>query len=147
MHVYMRLLVGERHVLHTCEESRIIAVLRNTRLAVVRAWCGSMAVVGPTSRCVRVNSWVATVVGRWGDIGRTGWIVSTVVHRTTTSSDVWITTGICTITAVYLLWVLLALCPGRHAVSSLGSIGRELMRKSIMAIIEIGLRSVVAAST
>lgn len=140
-------LASKRHVLHAGEESGIIAAVGGARLAVARPHSGLLTVDGTTSGCVRVSSRVSTVVGRRSTIIRARWVVSAVVHRATTGGHVGVASGEGTVASVHLLCVLLALCPRRHAVGGLRSIGRKLVREGKVAIVIIALICVVTAAT
>ena len=150
----LSLLVDKRHVLHAGKEGRIAAVVGGAglsceaaaRLSVLRTRTGLLTIIGTTGGRVGIGSWVATVVGRRGTIARAGWIVSTIVHRATAGSHVRITSSESTVATVHLLWILLALCPRRHAIGGLRGVGWKLMRESVMTIVVVGLRSIVTTA-
>lgn len=150
----LSLFASKRHILHAVEEGRIAAIVGSTRLsceaaarlAVACARSCLLTVADATGGRVGVGSWISPVVCRWSAISRAGWIVCTVIHRATASSHVGVTTSKGTVATVHLLWILLALCPRRHAIGGLRGVGWKLMRESVVAIVIIGLRSVVAVA-
>ena len=140
----LSLLASKRHVLHAGENGRIIARVGCAGSASARSWSSLLTVGGTTSGRVGGGRWIAAVVGT---VAGPRWIVSAVVHGTTTSSHVWVASSKSTVASVHLLCILLSLCPGRHTVSCLRSIGRQLMRESVVAVVVVVLRCVITTAT